>query len=248
MRHQRQKSVQYFFTTAPLPCPYLPDRQERRVVTELIGRDVFDLHDALSLTGFRRSHSVAYAPACTGCSACIPIRVNSEKFTPSKTQRRIERLNQALRAQECDPLATREQYDLFRIYQDGRHTSGEMSKMTFDDYQALVEDTPIGSSVFEFRDGEGVLKAVCLADHLNNGLSAVYSFYDPALQSNSLGTFMVVWLINWAKKSGIDYVYLGFWISACNKMAYKSSFKPIEIYHEGQWIDCDGTPPRDRQG
>jgi len=247
MRHQRQKNVQYFFTTAPLPCPYLPDRMERRVVTELIGRDVMDLHNALSLTGFRRSHSVAYAPACTGCRACIPIRIDCLNFAPSRTQRRIEKMNKELLALECEPVATLEQYDLFKGYQDGRHSHGEMSKMEFDDYQSLVEDTPIESSIIEFRDTEGTLKAVCLVDRIINGLSAVYSFYDPELNRNSLGTYMVLWLIAHSRAQGLNYVYMGFWVSACSKMSYKSSFQPVEVYHEGHWIACDGSPPPGRE-
>ena len=246
MRHQRQKSAQYFFTTAPLPCPYLPGRMERRVVTELIGRDVVSLHDALSLTGFRRSHSVAYAPACSDCQACIPIRVDSLNFKPSRTQARIERMNADLSWQVCEPIATTEQYELFMAYQNGRHSKGEMSRMDFDDYQTLVEDTSIESLVYEFRDPDGVLKAVCLADRICNGLSAVYSFYDPQLTRNSLGTYMVVWLVRQAKELGLGYVYLGFWVAACSKMSYKSSFQPVEIFHKGHWITSDGTPPAGR--
>ncbi|MBT4890399.1 MAG: arginyltransferase [Rhodospirillales bacterium] len=247
MRHQRQKSAQYFFTTAPLPCPYLPERMERRVVTELVGRDVVSLHDALSLTGFRRSHSVAYAPACSDCQACIPIRINCQKFKPSKTQARIERVNSDLSWQVCEPIATEEQYNLFMAYQNGRHSDGEMSRMDFEDYQALVEDTPIESLVYEFRNSEGVLKTVCLADQICNGLSAVYSFYDPLLTRNSLGTFMVVWLVRQALEMGLGYVYLGFWVKACSKMSYKSSFQPVEIFHEGHWIASDGNTPPGRE-
>lgn len=246
MRHQRQKSIHYFFTTAPLPCPYMPDRLERRVVTELIGRDVLDFHDTLSLTGFRRSHSVVYAPACAGCQACIPIRVRCHDYTPSRTQSRIERLNAGLSWEHCEAVSTDEQYTLFSRYQHVRHPRGEMSRMSFDDYQSLVEDTPVDSSVYEFRNKRGDLEAVCLVDRINNGLSAVYSFYDPDLARQSLGTYMVTWLIRRANELGLRYVYLGFWIKACNKMAYKSSFRPAEIYHGGRWIDCDGKTPLGR--
>ncbi len=245
MRHQRLKSVHYFFTTAPLPCPYLPDRMERRVVTELSGRDVDSLHDALSLSGFRRSHGVAYAPSCSDCSACIPMRAVSATYAPTRTQRRIERKNAYLSWQECPAIATVEQYELFSAYQAGRHTGGEMAKMDFGDYQALVEDTPVESGLVEFRDGDGVLRAVCLADRLCDGLSAVYSFYDPAFERDSLGTYMVIWLIRRAHQLGLSYVYLGFWIAACSKMAYKSKFQPCEMHHGGSWVPCDGTQPPD---
>jgi arginine-tRNA-protein transferase len=221
-------------------------RMERRVVTELIGREAVDMHDAMSLTGFRRSHSVVYAPACSDCKACIPIRVKCVNFTPSRTQRRIERLNTDLSWQDCDSVATDEQYQLFTAYQVRRHADGEMSRMDFDDYQALVEDTPVNSSVIEFRDQDGTLKAVCLADRICNGLSAVYSFFDPDMDRNSLGTYMVIWLIRRAKELGLEYVYLGFWVAACSKMSYKSNFRPAEIFHDGHWVECDGIAPPGR--
>lgn len=246
MRHQRLKSVHYFFTTAPQPCPYLPEQMERRVVTELAGRDVEAMHDALSLSGFRRSHGIAYAPACPTCDACIPIRVVCSDYLPTRTQRRIERANEDLAWEECAPQATEEQYALFACYQLGRHGDGEMAKMDFDDYQALVEDTPIETQVVEFRAPDETLVAVCLVDRVCDGLSAVYSFFDPELDRNSLGTYMITWLIRRAHDLGLPYVYMGFWIAACGKMAYKSKFQPYEIFREGQWLPSDGVE-RDQQ-
>lgn len=242
MRHQRLKSVHYFFTTAPLPCPYLPDRMERRIVTELAGRDVEAMHDALSLSGFRRSHGIAYAPACPTCNACIPIRAVCADYTPTRTQRRIERVNSDLSWVECLAQATEEQYALFSCYQMDRHGDGEMAKMDFDDYQALVEDTPIETQLVEFRSVDEKLVAVCLVDRICDGLSAVYSFFDPDLGHRSLGTYMVIWLIRRAHELGLRNVYMGFWIEACGKMAYKSKFQPYEIYREGQWLPDHGAP------
>ncbi len=243
MRHQRLKSVHYFFTTAPLPCPYLPDRMERRIVTELAGRDVDALHDALSLSGFRRSHGIAYATACPACNACIPIRVVCADHTPSRTHRRIERANSDLVWEECPAQATEEQYALFAYYQMGRHGDGEMAKMDFEDYQALVEDTPIETKVIEFRSTDEKLVAVCLVDWVCDGLSAVYSFFDPDLDRRSLGTYMVTWLIGRAHELGLRYVYMGFWIEACGKMSYKSKFQPYEILRNGEWLPGDGVRP-----
>ncbi len=240
MRHQRLKSIHYFFTTSPLPCPYLPERMERRVVTELAGRDVDFMHDALSLSGFRRSHGIAYAPACPTCNACIPIRVLVEDFNPNRTQRRIERANNDLIWEECPAQATEEQYALFSCYQSGRHGDGEMAKMEFDDYQALVEDTPIETRVVEFRSADDKLVAVCLVDWTSDGLSAVYSFFDPDLERRSLGTYMVIWLIRRAQELGLHHVYLGFWIRDCSKMSYKSKFQPFEIYRQGKWLPASG--------
>ncbi len=242
MRHQRLKSVHYFFTTAPLPCPYLPDRMERRIVTELAGRDVEHMHDALSLSGFRRSHGIAYAPACPTCDACIPIRALCADYAPTRTQRRIERANSDLSWVECPAQATEEQYALFACYQLGRHGDGEMAKMDFDDYQALVEDTPIETQLVEFRSADEKLVAVCLVDRICDGLSAVYSFFDPDLDRRSLGTYMVIWLIRRGHELGLRNVYMGFWIEACGKMAYKSRFQPYEIYRDGQWLPGDGAP------
>ncbi len=156
-------------------------------------------------------------------------------------------MNSDLSWQICEPISTDEQYALFSSYQHVRHPSGEMSRMSFDDYQSLVEDTPVESSVYEFRNDQGTLEAVCLVDRIYHGLSAVYSFYNPELTRQSLGTYMVTWLIRRAKELGLDYVYLGFWIKACNKMAYKSSFRPAQIYHNGRWVDCDGDAPLGRE-
>jgi leucyl-tRNA---protein transferase len=235
MRHQPLKSLHYFFTTPLMPCPYLPNLMERRIVTELTGRDVVSSHDSLSLSGFRRSHRIAYAPSCPGCSACVPIRTVVDQYKPNRTQRRIERLNQELRWRECAPVATPEQYELFSRYQGGRHTDGEMAKMDENDYQALIEDTPVATTVVEFRDEDGVLVAVVLMDQIRDGLSAVYSFFDPEFEKNSLGTYMVIWLIRRAASLGLPYVYLGFWIEKSAKMSYKSNFKPCEKFTDGHW-------------
>ncbi len=235
MRHQPLKSLHYFFTTPLMPCPYLPNLMERRVVTGLAGRDVLAVHDALSLSGFRRSHGIAYAPSCPGCQACVPIRVVVDEFKATRTQRRIERMNAGLRWRECAAVATPEQFELFARYQDGRHTDGEMAKMDESDYQALVEDTPVETSLVEFRDDNDVLVAVCLMDKICDGLSAVYSFFDPELERNSLGTYMVVWLIRRSKSLDLPYVYLGFWIGQSAKMSYKANFRPCEKYVDGTW-------------
>ncbi len=236
MRHQRARDLHQFFMTPPMPCPYLPGRLERRLVTELSGPDVKQFHDTLSLNGFRRSHSIAYAPNCPDCQACLPIRIVADEFQPGRTHRRIETANAHLIAQICHPTATPEQYDLFFRYQHDRHRDGEMSRMDFEDYQALIEETPLDTMIIEFRTTDGVLRAVCLMDNVCDGLSAVYSFFDPDMEKSSLGTFMVLWLIRRAQKMKLPYVYLGFWIKNAGKMAYKSNFQPGEVFRSSAWV------------
>ena len=243
MRHQPLFDTRFFFSTSPLPCPYLPDRLERRVVTELIGRDAMTLHEQLSLAGFRRSHGIAYAPACASCDACKAVRVLADEFAPTRSLRRIWNRNKALRAHVCDPVATTEQYQLFSAYQKGRHHGGDMAKMDFFDYQGLVEDTSVDTFLVEFRDDQDRLVAACLTDRMSNGFSAVYSFFDPDLADQSLGTFMILWLIETAKEKGLEYVYLGFWIPDCGKMAYKARFRPLEVYTQTGWQVFDPSIP-----
>jgi arginine-tRNA-protein transferase len=235
MKHQPIHDTRFFFATAPLPCPYMPDRIERRVVTELLGRDAVALHDGLSEAGFRRSHNIAYAPACPNCQACKAVRILARRFEPSRSQRRILNRNKELEILEHSPIASQEQFKIFSAYQESRHSNGDMAKMDFRDYQALIEDTPVESSLVEFRDQDQTLLAACLMDRVNKGLSAVYSFFDPERHRDSLGTLMVLWMIDRARALGLEYVYLGFWIADCSKMSYKSNFQPLEMLSPGGW-------------
>lgn len=243
MKHKPLHGNRFFFATAPQPCPYLPGRVERRVVTELVGRGVGTLHDALSQAGYRRSHTIAYAPVCPECSACVAVRIVVADFTPSRSQQRVMRLNEDLRIEELSPTATSEQFALFSAYQKARHGDGDMSRMDYLDYQALVEETPVDTVLSEFRRPDGSLAAVCLADRLDDGLSAVYSFFDPRLSRRSPGTHMILWLVERANSLGLAYVYLGFWIEGCSKMSYKANFGPVEGFtHEGwQRLDAGRT-------
>lgn len=218
-----------------MPCPYLDGRIERRVVTELVGRGAPGLHDRLSLAGFRRSHGIAYAPVCPDCQECIPVRIVVDDFRPSRSQRRIQSRNHDIRGTECRPEATAEQFALFAHYLDSRHADGDMAAMTEADYRSLIEDTPIDSTLIEFRDGGGGLVAGCLVDRLGDGLSAVYSYFDPAPSNRGLGTYMVLWLIERARALSLPYVYLGYWIADSRKMAYKTRYRPLEGLIDGRW-------------
>ena len=226
MLHRPPRRPQFFYTTAPLPCPYLPGRTERKIVTELSGTEAEALHERLSRAGFRRSHNIAYAPVCPGCQACVPIRVVSEEFTPDRTQRRILRANADLTISEMPARATAEQFTLFQRYQKNRHADGDMAAMGYYDYRAMIEDTPISTGILEFRDAQDRLLGACLTDWLADGLSAVYSFFDTDEDKRSLGTFAVLWLIGRARSLGLPYVYLGYWVPESRKMAYKARFRP----------------------
>lgn len=235
MLHRPPRRPQFFYTTAPLPCPYLPGRTERKIVTELSGTEAEALHERLSRAGFRRSHNIAYAPVCPGCQACVPIRVVSEEFIPDRTQRRILRANADLTISEMPARATAEQFTLFQRYQKNRHADGDMAAMGYYDYRAMIEDTPISTGILEFRDAQDRLLGACLTDWLADGLSAVYSFFDTDEDKRSLGTFAVLWLIGRARSLGLPYVYLGYWVPESRKMAYKARFKPSEILMSGAW-------------
>jgi arginine-tRNA-protein transferase len=244
MTYKPPRRPQFFYTTAPLPCPYLPGRVERKVVTEITGPDADALHDRLSRAGFRRSHNIAYAPVCPACSACVPIRIDAAAFRPDRTQRRVARANAAIEGFEVPPRATAEQFALFQRYQLARHGDGDMATMSFYDYRAMVEDTPIETHMVEFRDTDDKLVGACLADRLGDGMSAVYSFFEPALAEQSLGTLTILWLVDRARALGLPYVYLGYWVPESRKMAYKARFRPSEILAGGAWrplTDADLT-------
>jgi arginine-tRNA-protein transferase len=235
MTYKPPRRPQFFYTTAPLPCPYLPGRTERKVVTEITGPEAEALHDRLSRAGFRRSHNIAYAPVCPSCQACVPIRIPVAAFQPDRTQRRILRFNAGMEGFEVPARATSEQFHLFQRYQNARHGEGDMATMSFYDYRAMVEDTPIETLIVEYRDPDGRLVGACLTDRLGDGLSAVYSFFAPELERRSLGTYCVLWLVERARAQGLPYVYLGYWVGESRKMAYKSRFRPSEVLLNGAW-------------
>jgi arginyl-tRNA--protein-N-Asp/Glu arginylyltransferase len=227
-----------FFLTAPSPCPYLPGQEERKVFTHLVGRRAGELNDILTHGGFRRSQTIAYRPACESCRACVSVRVPVDGFTPSRNLRRIAKHNRDLVGTAAANQATSEQYSLFRRYLDSRHADGGMIDMSVLDYAMMVEDSHIETRVVEYRRrgpdtfingrGEGPPLAVCLTDVLADGLSMVYSFYDPDEAARSLGTFVILDHIARARQMGLPYVYLGYWVEGSRKMAYKARFMPQE--------------------
>lgn len=219
---------QLFHVLAETPCPYLPDRRERKVMTEIWGPGANKAYSRLSRAGFRRSHNFAYRPACSGCAACVPIRVVASAFEPSRSMTRVMRANQDLIVVEGPAEASEEQYRVFDRYIRSRHGDGDMARMTYLDYRSMIEESRLDTRLEAFRDRSGRMVALCLVDWLEDGPSAVYSFFDPTWANRSLGTYMVLWLIEEARRRGLNHVYLGYWIAESRKMAYKARFRPVE--------------------
>ena len=235
MRHSLPLAPQ-FYVTAPQPCPYLPGRMERKLFTALQGDGAQKLNDSLSKQGFRRSQNVLYRPSCSDCAACLSARIAADRFRPSKSQRRALNRNARFERRVASPWATEDQYDLFRRYLDARHADGGMADMDVFEFAAMIEETPIRTRVIEYHDRDsGGLAAVCLTDMLDDGLSMVYSFYDPDLQKSSLGTWMILDHVAIAQEAGLPYVYLGYWVPGSAKMGYKAQFSGLEVHVGGQW-------------
>ncbi len=231
-----------FFVTSPAPCPYLEGRSERKVFTELKGEHADSLNDALSRIGFRRSQTVAYRPSCIDCSACISVRVVADEFTPSSTQRRNLKRNGDIVATVCKPWSTNEQFELMQRYLGVRHPGGGMTAMDETDFADMVEHTPVTSYVIEYREpsSDGVtpgrLIGACLTDRQGDGLSMIYSFYDPGHASRSgLGNYIILDHIQRAVKLGLPYVYLGYWVEGSPRMQYKVRYRPLERLNRDGW-------------
>jgi arginyl-tRNA--protein-N-Asp/Glu arginylyltransferase len=246
MRHTLPIAPQ-FYVTAPQPCPYIDGRMERKLFTSLQGDHSQKLNDSLSKQGFRRSQNVLYRPTCADCSACMSARIRVADFVLSKTQRRILKGAGHLRRNATSPWATEDQFSLFRRYLDARHADGGMADMDVFEFAAMIEETPIKSRVVEYTrpcdttEHGRALVAVSLTDVFEDGLSMVYSFYDPLFADLSLGTFAILDHIEIAREAGLPYVYLGYWVPGSRKMGYKATFSAVEIYKGGAWQDL-GNP------
>jgi leucyl-tRNA---protein transferase len=231
MTDQTPESTQLFLTAA-MPCPYLPGKMERKLFTHLSGRRASMLHQLLSDNGFRRSQNLIYRPACEGCSACQSVRIVAREFAPSRRFRRVIRANSDIGVSVQPAVATIEQYGLFRRYLDARHFGGGMTQMSYQDYEYMVEDTPVQSVLVEYRLidlPDQPLVAVALTDLMPDGLSMVYSFYDPDLAHRSMGTYLILDHIEQVRSAGLDYVYLGYWVKDSPKMAYKADYRPLDV-------------------
>ena len=235
-----------FYITAPQPCPYLPGRLERKLFTHLTRDKPRFLIDNLLKAGFRRSQNIAYMPYCDACSACVPVRILVDEFVQRRSLRRIARINSDLVATRMQPAPSSEQYALFRDYIDARHADGGMAEMSVLDYSLMVEDSVVETFVTEYRlrphargDGKSPLIAVSLCDRLSDGISMVYSFYDPSHSQRSLGTYMILDHVAYARAQGHPFVYLGYWIEGSRKMRYKNRFAPQERLTAKGWVRTD---------
>ena len=242
---EQQKHFPEFYVTAPQPCPYLPGRLERKLFTHLTHDKPPALIDKLLKGGFRRSQNIAYTPYCEGCQACVSVRVVVDEFKPRRTMRRILEQNSDLHVTRVEAVPTTEQYSLFRDYIDTRHGDGGMADMSVLDYAMMVEDSIIDTFLTEYRlapkrgarAGEpGRLMGTVLSDRLSDGVSMVYSFYEPDEVSRSLGTYMILEHIAYARRLGLPYLYLGYWINGSRKMTYKQRFQPQEHLTNEGWV------------
>lgn len=229
-----------FFLTAPTPCPYLPGREERKVFAHLPLSEGAAVNDALTEVGFRRSQNIAYRPACEACDACVSARIPVQDYVFSRSEERVLDKSRDLERHLVESEATLEQFELLRRYLTTRHAEGGMADMTWQDYVAMVEDTAVRTHLMEYRSrtddrGPGDLAACALVDVLADGLSLVYSFFEPSLSRRSLGSFMILDHVNQARAAGLPYVYLGYWVSGSDKMAYKARFSPLEVLRPGGW-------------
>jgi arginine-tRNA-protein transferase len=235
-----RRNFPQFFITAPAPCPYLPGRVERKVFTHLIGHEARSLNTQLSQGGFRRSQNIAYRPACDGCTACVSVRVPVNTFSLTASFRRIMSRNSDLQTSVVRAKATAEHYSLFRSYIDARHGKGGMADMSALDFAAMVDDSFVDSRIVEyrFREGEraGALASAVLIDLLGDGISLIYSFYDPEFSRRSLGTMMILDSIARTKRLGLPYTYLGYWVRGSHKMDYKARFLPQERLTQDGWV------------
>ncbi len=239
-----------FFVTTPSPCPYLAGRTERKVFTELNGPNAAELNDALGRIGFRRSQLVAYRPSCIDCQACVSVRVVTENFRPNATQRKLIRRHGDLAVSACKPWTTEEQFALLRRYLAVRHPGGGMAEMDDFDFADMVEQTPVKTFVIEYREPAGIdgrpgkLVGACLTDQQADGLSMIYSFFDPVTEDNArpgLGTYIILDHIRRAGRAGLPYVYLGYWVEGSPRMQYKVRFRPMERLGPNGWA---GFEPR----
>lgn len=239
MSEQFVSSKLRFYLTETQPCPYIEGRVERKLFAPLAGQFAAEVSDTLSVNGFRRSQNVAYRPQCPGCNACTATRIGVADFEPSRRDRRILKRNAGLQRKIKTATATDALYSLFRAYVQARHSEGGMAEMDVLDFAAMVEDTTVRTQIVEYwgQDETGTerLRAACLTDVMADGLSMVYSFFDPAFERDSLGRFMMLDHIELTRERDAENLYLGYWIEQSPKMSYKVDFDGVQVLRGGEW-------------
>ena len=243
---ERLRNLRLFITTEH-PCSYLPGRNTRNLVADPEAVD-HGLATQLANLGFRRSGDHLYRPHCHHCDACMSLRIPVWAFQPNRSQRRVQRKNQDLIVSAKTPELDPEHYALFHRYLETRHRDGGMDDFTPEAYRAIIASEWSHTTLYELRTQQRLL-AVAVVDELEDGLSSVYTFFDPNEPSRSLGCFTILWQIAEAKRRAKQWLYLGYWIRDCRKMSYKANYKPYEIFHGGRWIASSSPhhhPPTDR--
>jgi len=227
-----------FYLSGPLPCPYLPAQVERKLFTRLDDQDPTtnaEINAALCRVGFRRSHDVIYRPACNACNACIPVRIPVQVFAPSRSLRRVIAHNKDLKWHHAETHPSEELFSLFSAYQTSRHGDSDMARMSAADFAAMLTEGRADTHLYLLRDSLNNLKGCIIADHVGDGLSAVYSFFAPQEAPRSLGTFLILSLVAEAQKRHWPFVYLGYWVAESRKMSYKTRFKPMQFLGPNGW-------------
>ncbi|MGO1117333.1 arginyltransferase [Rhodovibrionaceae bacterium A322] len=238
-KHQVLGPLQAYYQMPEMACPYLPNRAESKIITDLRGPLATARYNTLSRGGFRRSHHFAYRPACSDCQACVPVRVRALDFKPGKSHRRVINKNRDLTLQIRPAVFSVEHFSLFEDYVQSRHHDGEMAEMGADEYRAMVEDSHVETSFVEFRDPQAHLKAVCLVDWLDDGASAVYSYFDTQTPERSLGSYLVLAILAHLAQQKLPHLYLGYWINGAAKMEYKARFQPLEGLTPKGWKELN---------
>ena len=238
LQQNQRSALRQFYTTGAAPCPYLAGHVERRIYTLMRRlpqeREVFD---RLSEAGFRRSQNLMYRPACPDCSACVPVRIPVARFAPSRNERRVLNRNGDLSISEVAAVPTDEHWELFHRYLTARHRDGGMATMTRGDFDTMVGDWTVATMLLEGRDRQGRLVAVSLTDRISSGYSGVYKFFATDEPRRSLGTWVILQLIEKARRDGLPFVYLGYWVAGSEKMDYKARFRPMEQLTKDGWVD-----------